>query len=305
MAPFSTKSHGPRHFNHPADNYDEKEVHVLTSDEFTELWVDYQRKKKGRTDEEIAERYEAVTGLAFNAAPTAVPLAKDAVRLTQLARDLRRGGSMFTTYRVIRRNGRVQIAFRGNHRLRKLVRGTFYNANNAQVIRMAIGSTGRNAAAKTGIILTIIVSPVIRTIEWLFDSETTWSHLLANISADYIKAIVAAGAYLAAGAASVFFLGASIPVVVPIAVGIAAAFVTVIGLDALDNALEISDKLAEAIEAFAHGAAGLVHNTRTRIKDTTMEIYEFLDGVEPAGSFSGASGKRGAMSNPARFRGGF
>ena len=53
-----------------------------------------------------------------------------------------------------------------------MLRGTLYNADSAQVVRMAIGPHGHWSAARAGIVLTVIVSPAIRTLEWVFDSET-------------------------------------------------------------------------------------------------------------------------------------
>ena len=98
--------------------FDEKEVHVLTSEEFTRFCAEYQRSRRGQSEEAIAERYEELTGEALGSVPTFASPAKDATNLARLARDLRRGGSIFTTYRVIRRGGQVKIAFRGNQRLR-------------------------------------------------------------------------------------------------------------------------------------------------------------------------------------------
>lgn len=301
----ATRQHPPRDWAPP--EFDDKEVHVLTGGEFTRLWAEYQRTRKGRSEDAIAERYQELTGKAFDTIPTTASPAKDAADLTRLARDLRRGGNMFTTYRVIRRGGEPKIAFRGNHRLRRLLRGTLYNMDNAQLVRMAIGPVGHRAAARAGIILTVIVSPAVRGLEWLFDSETLWDHLLANVTSDLVKGVVAAGAYLAAASLTATVIaasGAALPVIIPIGAGIVAAFGVGWALDRIDDAYEISEEhLANAWKAGVDGAVNLSYRGTTWIKNTAVDVYEYLDSIEPANDLGTVSGpEHGVMDNPARHR---
>ncbi|MCH8506969.1 MAG: hypothetical protein LAT50_22060, partial [Ectothiorhodospiraceae bacterium] len=89
----------------------EKEVFVMTPGELVELWKERQRRK-GLTDEEIAENFRAVTTYMLDSIPGAASPVRDSTVLTRLARDLRRGGSVLTTYRVIRRGNSTLIALR-------------------------------------------------------------------------------------------------------------------------------------------------------------------------------------------------
>lgn len=85
----------------------------------------------------------------------------------------------------------------------------------------------------------MILSPVVRTLEWLFvDQRKSLESVLAHISTDIVKGIVAAGAaYFVGGVlpAIVTAAGFSVAAIIPIGVGIAVAIATGLALGGLDD----------------------------------------------------------------------
>ncbi|MCC5810979.1 MAG: hypothetical protein JJU06_11445 [Ectothiorhodospiraceae bacterium] len=229
----------------------EKEVFVMTPGELVELWKERQRRK-GLTDEEIAENFRAVTTYMLDSIPGAASPVRDSTVLTRLARDLRRGGSVLTTYRVIRRGNSTLIALRGYAGLRHHLPASLYGAQHPTIIRMAVGPAGQRAMASGGIIVTAVVSPAVRTFQWIFDDEVTWRHMLVNVSMDMAKAVAAAGAFVAGthlGVGLTPLLGlAATPIIVPIIAGAVAAVLVGAGLSYLDRKFGVTDMLVAALD---------------------------------------------------------
>ncbi len=152
---------------------------------------------------------------------------------------------MLTTYQVIQRGNSTPIALRGYAGLRVHLPASLYGAQHPTIIRMAVGPAGQRAMASGGIIVTAVVSPAVRTFQWIFDDEVTWRHLLVNVSMDMAKAVAAAGAMVFAGAVAASLTSI---VIVPVAFGIFAAVAVGYGLSVLDQKFDITDKLVSALE---------------------------------------------------------
>ncbi len=228
----------------------EKEVFVMTPAEMVELWKERQRRK-GLTDEEIAENFRTVTNYTLDTIPGAASPVRDSTVLTRLARDLRRGGSVLTTYRVIQRGNTTLIALRGYAGLRQHLPASLYGAQHPTIIRMAVGPAGQRAMASGGIIVTAVVSPAVRTFQWIFDDEVTWRHLLVNVSMDMAKAVASAGGFIAGAKLAVvgsMAFGLAAPIVIPVAGGILVALAVGFGLSELDRHTGISESLVTALD---------------------------------------------------------
>lgn len=226
----------------------DQEIYVLTPQELTRIWRRRQRSI-GLSDEEIDEQFHALTGYAANSAVGLTSPAMDGVVLTRLATDLHRGGGILTTYRVIKRGNQTLIALRGRAGLRIYLNATTYNHLHPKILKMAIGAAGQRAMAVGGIIVTVVISPVVRTAQWIFDDQFTWAHLLGNVSTDVVKGIISAGATIAGSMTTTAIIAGSVPVIVPIAVGLFVAVLAGIGLNSLDNHYQITERLVEALAA--------------------------------------------------------
>ncbi len=196
--------------------------------------------------------------------PGAASPIRDSTVLTRLARDLRRGGSVLTTYRVIQRGNTTLIALRGYAGLRQHLPASLYGAQHPTIIRMAVGPAGQRAMASGGIIVTAVVSPAVRTFQWIFDDEVTWRHMLVNVSMDMAKAVTAAGGFIAGAKLAVVggvAFGLAVPVIVPVGVGFAAAVAVGLGLSYLDDNLRVSERLID-----------MLTNAQENWKDMTTEL---------------------------------
>ncbi len=229
----------------------EKEVFVMTPVEMVELWKERQRRK-GLTDEEIAENFRTVSNYTLDTIPGAASPVRDSTVLTRLARDLQRGGSVLTTYRVIQRGSSTLIALRGYAGLRVHLPASLYGAQHPTIIRMAVGPAGQRAMASGGIIVTAVVSPAVRTFQWIFDDEVTWRHLLVNVSMDMAKAVAAAGGTVVGAKVGISFAAsvgfAATPIIVPVAAGLIVAVGVGLGLSYLDEKYGVTEKLVAALE---------------------------------------------------------
>ena len=63
---------------------------------------------------------------------------------------------------------RYSIVLSGYAGLRKHLNAPLYGMRNPKVVRMGLGIAAANAALKSSAVLTLILSPVVRTLERLF-----------------------------------------------------------------------------------------------------------------------------------------
>ncbi|WP_111640748.1 hypothetical protein [Marinimicrobium alkaliphilum] len=209
----------------------EVDIYILNQKEFLTMWI-YTQKDLGKSPAQIEEKLSRLTGVelissTLDVAKDHAALTRDIALLSVLARDLMRSGGLLTEYYTTVRNGQEYIVFKGNHRLRRIIRGTRYLASNTQMLKLGIGGKGIRAAAKTSFVITAVMSLTLRTYEWFFKEEYRWAHWVSNLSADLIKlAIAGFSGYLAA--TGVIALGAAtavaVPVVIPIVAGISSLF---------------------------------------------------------------------------------
>ncbi|MEX0732525.1 MAG: hypothetical protein WED00_05160 [Aquisalimonadaceae bacterium] len=228
----------------------DKEVYIMTARELTRVWTDAQRRK-GFTAEEAAENFELLTGYAADSVVNLASPIVDATVLTRLAMDLRRGGGLLTTYRIIKRGNETMAALTGNAALRIHLTRSTYNQRHPKIIKMAVGPLGQRAMAIGGVLVTVVISPLIRGTQWIFDSAFTWHHLLGNVTMDLAKAVVAAGGIIVGGKMAVAGAGLSgiaTPVIFPVIAGFIAAVVVGWGLTQLDDRFRITDRLMEALQ---------------------------------------------------------
>lgn len=164
---------------------------------------------------------------------------------------MHRSGALFGTYRVIQRQGKNFIVLSGYAGLRRYLTAPVYGVGNPKVIKMGIGQAAAKGALKSGAVLTLILSPAVRTLEWLFTDELkTMEAMLAHVATDIAKGFITAGAaYFTAGVVPASFtsFGLSMVAVVPVATGIAVVLLVGAALSWLDSSLGLTDKLADAL----------------------------------------------------------
>ncbi|HCE2591615.1 TPA: hypothetical protein NKQ48_003238 [Vibrio parahaemolyticus] len=127
-----------------------------------------------------------------------------------LAEDLHKGGAIIGKYEITRNGSKSYITFKGNHRLRSIVKGTRYLLNNANILALGIGQAGLKASAKGGVFLTIIYSVPYRTLELAFKKDYLFSNWIVNIGSDVLKASISATVGYLAGAYVIGVTGVSV-----------------------------------------------------------------------------------------------
>lgn len=219
------------------------DVYVLNAQEMTRLWLNLNTSNQARERD-----FEELVGALPNTVIDYTPPVLDSVVLTKLGKDLSRSGNFLGAYRVISREGKSLIVFGGYPGLRRHLTAPIYGINHPKVVRMGVGKSAANAMLRSGLLLTLIISPVVRTIEWLFiDEKATLELVLARISTDITKGIIATGIGYVGSAFVAAAFGSSVIAVAPIAAGIAVAVTITLTLNSIDEELALTQKLADSL----------------------------------------------------------
>ncbi|MFH4735451.1 hypothetical protein [Vibrio diabolicus] len=197
----------------------EVDIYVLDSRGLVDLWI-FEKRFKGLSEEQVKDLAASMKVAEFVSSRGS--LLHDVAAFYILAEDLHKGGTIIGKYEITRNGSKSYITFKGNHRLRSIVKGTRYLLNNANILALGIGQAGLKASAKGGVFLTIIYSVPYRTLELAFKKDYLFSNWVVNVSSDVIKASISATIGYLAGA---YFIGATGVVLLPIGVGIVAALV--------------------------------------------------------------------------------
>ncbi|WP_229603448.1 hypothetical protein [Vibrio parahaemolyticus] len=222
----------------------EVDVYVLESKGLVDLWV-FEKKFKGLNEEQIKDLAISVKVAEFVSSRGS--LLHDVTAFYILAEDLHKGGAIIGKYEITRNGSKSYITFKGNHRLRSIVKGTRYLLNNANILALGIGQAGLKASAKGGVFLTIIYSVPYRTLELAFKKDYLFSNWIVNIGSDVLKASISATVGYLAGA---YVIGVTGVVLLPIGVGIVTALVVGEVLSSLEGKLELKEKTIAAIDEY-------------------------------------------------------
>lgn len=277
------------HAFRPRPNYDkqpsrfqEVDLYTLDASDTLHLWVAVQRTE-GVPDQKAEKRLNDLTGLDISLA--ALELSrdygahlKDAAILAALGADLARSGNLLSHYYVTQHNGKHYIVFKGNQRLRKIITGTRYLANNPKIMKLGIGGDAMKATLKSGVMVSVIFSASLNSIKWLFEEDFRWTDWFGHLSVDITKIIVASVAgYLAASAlgGAIMATASTAPVIIPISVGLFVCVYVGYKLTQLDAEYRITTRVIEAMELYEKKIIELSNNVSHTILDG---VYYALDG---------------------------
>lgn len=233
-------------------NVEEVDIYVLEAQGLTALWIAAQ-KKNGLSYEQIDIKAATlgISGFVSSNGSTIHGI-KD---FYTLAEDLKKGGSILTRYEITPNGNKSYIKFKGNHKLRSLIKGTRYLSSNAKILALGIGMEGLKKSAKTGGIVTIIYSVSFRTLEFALIKNYSVSDWFTNISADLVKAAVSTVIGIIAGSMLIASQGV---VVVPVMTALAAAFFTGWLLDYFDGRYLIKEKIVSGLNDYMKIQARMV-----------------------------------------------
>jgi hypothetical protein len=218
------------------------------------------------------QELDALDTISFakrNVAPYISPI-MDAATLSLVCKDLGITGRAIP--KVI--NGRQYIAFSGYPGLRTMFPGTIYSANNRKIITMAIGALGIKNMIKTGCILTIYITVPLTILEAFLKDHSSVYVLAGNLASDLIQigisSVIGGTVGLAAGVVTttVFW---------PIATAIAFSVATGLGLTALDNKYQLTEKLSALMEDMSEQLAKSIKNSAYEVERTVYHgLREFI-----------------------------
>lgn len=260
-----------------ADN--QTDLYVLSARELTGIWVNSQRFA-GISEENLSSLYEDMTGYTLAAVRDHTGTVASSVVLARLGMDMHRSGKLFGTYRIVQRHGQNMIVFSGYAGLRRHLTAPTYGMANPKVIQMGVGIAAANNALKQGATLTLILSPAVRTLEWLFvDQKKTLESVLAHIATDIAKGFIAGGAaYFFGGIVPtiVTAAGFTVAAIIPIGVGIAVAIAVGLALSWLDDRYGITEKLVEALIGCREDWATAIEQTQRDIERTKRDFNYYF-----------------------------
>lgn len=238
-------------------------IFVLTHEEFFKLWVASQAAR-GKSQTAIEQYLAEITGLSIAqislaSAATYGSAIKDTPSFLAIVNDFKRSGNLLGKYEITTRNGKKYIAFKGNHKVRAILKGTRYLANNTQVVNVGVGKEALKQGAKNGFYISVFFSVTLNSINWIFEEDYRWTNWLATTSTDIVKAVLGALSGILAGIA----LAGGTVAVVAIGSGIIIGVIVSIGLNSIDERLEITKSLIKYLE----------YRERQLMKTTGEEIH--------------------------------
>lgn len=230
--------------------HNQVDAYVLNAQEFTGIWVNL-NKRHGQSDEKISNKFYDLTGVALDVIRNHTSSVLSALVLANLGADMQRSGNLLGTYRIIHRSGSKLIVFSGWPGLRRHLNAPVYGLTHPKVIKMGVGQAAAGTMLRSGVMFTFILSPTIRTFEWLFvDEKATLELVFARISTDIVKGLISAVAGYYAGLASVALgmaIAGSVIAIVPLGFAIGVAIIVGLGLDSFDSSNGITEKLSLAL----------------------------------------------------------
>src|SRR5690625_7262492 len=93
---------------------------------------------------------------------------KSILILTILAKDLAKSGNIQSSYYTTTRAGKQYIVFKGNHRLRTVLKGTRYLATNTTIMKFGIGGQALKTVAKTSFVISSIFKDTLHSHPLMF-----------------------------------------------------------------------------------------------------------------------------------------
>ena len=251
------------------------DVFVLSKEEVVELWYAKERSR-GQSEEEISARHNELLSnetisMAKAQSTTIVDATRDSKNIAVLMRDFQRSGNVLGKYSKSA-DGKY-IIFKGNHKLREIIKGTRYLANNPLLMKLGIGAGASTSLIKGSMVVSLIVSPLVHTYSWIFNPKFGWKDFLKNVSADLVITFLSAVAgALAFGVVTLVTSTAAISlgvgIVVSVAVGAALAIAN------LDHTLTdaVIDSTVSAYE-YVSSEAGTIYKDA---RQSANRFYYYL-----------------------------
>jgi hypothetical protein len=200
--------------------------------------------------------------------PFVIPVAQAGNDAINLAKTIYALGVLGATCYVKTHNGKPYLIFKGDAKLRNLLKGTRYLANNPQILQLGLGMQGLKQVAKGGFILGIVVSAGVEISDFVLNDQKTMYDLVGGIGVEAVKGGVSALVALGAGAA----LALTGIAVLPIAGMLGVALLVGIGLNALDDTFEVKKRVSNALKLAGEGLSEGLY----KVNEVHLQHFESL-----------------------------
>ncbi|WP_432460577.1 MULTISPECIES: hypothetical protein [unclassified Agarivorans] len=234
-----------------ASEMKEVDLYVLHGPQFFSLWLAKQQNQ-GLEQTAISQKLEDLglselaQKLVLNTASLTNQFASQALdvkAMGALALDMQRGGSILGKYEITQNGTKSYISFKGNHKLRTVIKGTRYLSTNTKMLKLGIGQQGLKASASGGVIITVVFSVSHHTLELVLKKDYLMTNWVVDITSDIVKASIAACiGFLVASA-----FGATSVVVIPLAIGFSIAFIIQTALGIAEDQLKLKETIVASL----------------------------------------------------------
>lgn len=193
-----------------------------------------------------------------------LPVLSDGKKLALLAADLKRGGKVFSKYRVNVSGGQAYVVIAGYAGLRQHLTASRYLANNPKVVNLGIGKLGLADTIKGGIKVSVIFTVAFHALEQLMNDKMTWHSFVAGVTVDIVSA--ATGGGIAWAAISSVVTGAAMVAIGPMVAVVIVGAVLTIGLGYAAEQLGLENKLAQMLIDAEERARKNINQTRREFR---------------------------------------
>ncbi|UPW19586.1 hypothetical protein M0C34_04725 [Agarivorans sp. TSD2052] len=234
----------------------EADLYILHGPELFSLWVAKQ-KSQGFAQSAISQKLEGLglPELAQNVLVTSLSLVNqfggqviDVKTMGILALDMHRGGSILGKYEITQKGAKSYISFKGNHKLRTVIKGTRYLSTNTKMLTLGIGQQGLKASARGGVLITVVFSVSHHTLELVLKKDYLITNWVVDVATDITIASVAAVFGYVVGTLAISSISV---VVVPVLAGFAVAFYVQGELNNYESHYRIKERLVESLNQSA------------------------------------------------------
>ncbi len=265
---------------------------VLNLPHMLSVWVESKRQA-GLSNEQISEAFaqlesnnQSLPQLIFESSGykliqdnlgTLISSTLESRALRVIIEDFRRSGNVLGDYRITQGNGRHHVIFKGNHKLRTLVKGTRYLVSNPLIIQLGIASPAEmlKEGVKQNAFITLIISGSTNGIRWFFDETYIWTHFISNVSIDLMKAALA----VLAGVAAMYVAGKRISRVITVkGIGLGIGLITgaIAGTIQNDSIQDATSHMAQEIANTYVQVYGAISNPNGVITETGERAKDIL-----------------------------
>lgn len=215
------------------------------------------------------------------------PLLSDIKTLKGMLQDIMSKARILSKYQVKRYGGSISVVMKGNSRFGHFLAGTLYIAKNPKVFNIATGTQVAKGALRSGFVMTLVLSPVIRGFDQLMDDDLTWHHFVVGVAVDYavaLASIAIAATVIGIGTLAVGTTIAAIPMAVVVTVGLfSSGFINMVFDEQIDRFIDDTAKiLAKNEEALFWRVRN--KNVTLQIESSPERVLRFMNSLTKAPS---------------------